>query len=236
MKCIIVEDEYPAREELKYFVQNFSSIELEGEFENGMEVLKYLEREIPDVIFMDINIPGMDGMSLARIIKNLNSKPKIIFITAYREYAVEAFEIEAYSYILKPYSEEKIIGLLQRLESELEVKLQVEKFEKIALWNGEKMIMVEAEEILFCEAMEKETIVHTDKFELRAHMGFNDLMEKLPNDIFYKTHRSYSVNKKKVKEIIPWFNNTLMIKCEGSSKEVPVSRSRVKEFKKIMGI
>lgn len=116
MKSIIVEDEFPAREELKYFIKNFSKIEIVNEFDNGVDVLKFIQENTVDVIFLDINITLLDGMLLARTINNFKVKPKIIFITAYKEYAVDAFELEAFDYILKPYSDDRIISMLNKLE------------------------------------------------------------------------------------------------------------------------
>ena len=104
MKGIIVEDEYLSREELKYFIKNYSGIEIVGEFDDGLDVLKFLQENEVDAIFLDINIPSLDGVFLAKNISKFAVKPYIIFITAYKEHAAEAFEIEAFDYILKPYS------------------------------------------------------------------------------------------------------------------------------------
>ena len=109
MNCIIVVDEFPAREELKYFIKNHSDIEIINEFENGLDVLKFIQENSVDVIFLDINIPMLDGMLLAKTINKFKSKPKVVFITAYKEYAVDAFELEVFDYVLKPYSDQRII-------------------------------------------------------------------------------------------------------------------------------
>ena len=116
MKGIIVEDEYLSREELKYFIKNYSGIEIVGEFDDGLDVLKFLQENEVDAIFLDINIPSLDGVFLAKNISKFAVKPYIIFITAYKEHAAEAFEIEAFDYILKPYSEDRIISMLRKLE------------------------------------------------------------------------------------------------------------------------
>ena len=136
MRAIIVEDEFPAREELKYFIKNFSKIEILNEFDNGVEVLKFIQENIVDVIFLDINIPLLDGMLLARTINNFKFKPKIVFITAYKEHAVDAFELEAFDYILKPYSDDRIISMLNKLEksrfSNISEENKLEEEKKIA--------------------------------------------------------------------------------------------------------
>ena len=146
MKAIIVEDEFPAREELKYFIKNFSKIEILNEFDNGVEVLKFIQANIVDVIFLDINIPLLDGMLLARTINNFKFKPKIVFITAYKEHAVDAFELEAFDYILKPYSDDRIISMLNKLEKSyssnisIDNKLEEEKkFVREGLFKNQKL-------------------------------------------------------------------------------------------------
>jgi two-component system LytT family response regulator len=116
MRAIIVEDEFLAREELKYFIKNYSSIEIVDEFEDGIEVLKFIQKNEIDVIFLDINILSLDGVLLAKNISKFSKKPYIVFITAYKEHAVEAFEIEAFDYILKPYHESRMISMLKKLE------------------------------------------------------------------------------------------------------------------------
>ena len=161
MKAIIVEDEFPAREELKYFIKNFSKIEILNEFDNGVEVLKFIQENIVDVIFLDINIPLLDGMLLARTINNFKFKPKIVFITAYKEHAVDAFELEAFDYILKPYSDDRIISMLNKLEKSyssnisIDNKLEEEKkfvqkskASSISLWKNDKLRVVNIKDCL----------------------------------------------------------------------------------------
>lgn len=236
MKAIIIEDEFPAREELKYFIEKFSKIKLEKIFDDSIKALKYLEENQVEIIFMDIQMPNLDGMSLAKIISKLDKKTKIIFISAYKEYAIEAFEISAFDYILKPYSEERIISTLKKLEEFKEIEEPVTNNFKIVLWKNEKMIAVKVSDICFAEAMERETIIYT-KYEIyTANSSISEFLKKLPENLFFKTHRSYIVNINKICEIIPWFNNTYNLKLEGLEKEVPVSRNNLKEFKKIMGI
>lgn len=237
ISCIIIEDEYPAREELKYFIKNTSSFELQGEFESSEEALQFLGKRVPDVIFMDINIPGINGMVLSKIIKNLNSMPQIVFITAHKEHAVEAFEIEAFDYILKPYSEERIVKALKKLETHFNEKNVSDiKNERISLWKNDKMIVVDVKDIIYCEASERETII-TTKFDIfNVNFTFSEFEKKLPVDIFFRCHRSYIVNLTLIDEIIPWFNGTLMIRFNKLKKDVPVSKKNVKDFKNLMGL
>lgn len=240
MKGIIVEDEYLSREELKYFINNYSSIEIAGEFDDGLDVLKFLQENEIDVIFLDINIPSLDGVFLAKNISKFAVKPYIIFITAYKEHAAEAFEIEAFDYILKPYSEDRIISMLRKLEMNcnLEKNKNSENHTlyKINLWKNEKIIVLDMDEIYYCIAKDGITCVYTKNEEYLVHSSISEFYDTLPKDKFYKCHRSYIVNITKIREIIPWFNNTYNLKLNGIDKEIPVSRSKIKKFKQLMNI
>lgn len=233
MNCIIVDDERPSIEELKYFVENFSNIEILGTFEDSIEALKYLEENRVDVVFMDISMPNLSGMSLGKIISRFETKPLIVFITAHKEYAVEAFEIDAYDYILKPYFEHKIINLLKKIESSSQC---VTSIDKITLWEKDKMVVICTKDIDYCKARERETLVYVSSKEYVYSGNITSFYSKLPKESFFRSHRSYILNLDKIKEIIPWFNNTYNVKIEGYDDEIPVSRSNIGEFRKIMGI
>lgn len=240
MRGIIVEDEFLAREELKYFINNFSSIDIKGEFEDGVEVLKYLQENEVDVIFLDINIPLLDGIVLARSISKFSVKPYIVFITAYKEYAVEAFEIEAFDYILKPYDGKRITYMLKKLEIAFK-NIKKEEHErkvinKVTLWDNEKIIVVDINDINYCEAKERVTSVYTDEGAYSVNMSISEFYETLPKDMFFKCHRSFLVNLTKIKEIIPWFNNTYNLRLKNIDFNVPVSRSNIKDFRNLMNI
>lgn len=117
LKCVIVEDEFPAREELKFFISNHKNIQLEKEFDNPVDALKYLQENKVDVVFLDINMPELDGMNLGKILIKMDKDLKIVFITAYKDYAAEAFEIKAFDYLLKPYSDIVNLDKITEIES-----------------------------------------------------------------------------------------------------------------------
>lgn len=243
MRAIIVEDEFPAREELKYFIKNFSSLEISAEFDNGIDVLKYIQENSLDVIFLDINIPYLDGILLAKTISKFKIKPKIVFISAYKEHAVEAFELEAFDYILKPYSKERIVSMLNKLENSSNQNNEINNidehqklFNKISLWKNDKMIVIDIEDIYYCNAKERETLVYTKENEYIVNSSISEFEKNLPDDKFFKCHRSFIVNLSKIKEIIPWFNSTYNLKLKDINTDVPVSRSKIKEFKNLMNI
>jgi len=240
MRAIIVEDEFLAREEFKYFIKKYSSIEIVDEFEDGIEVLKFIQNNQVDVIFLDINIPSLDGVLLAKNISKFSEKPYIVFITAYKEHAVEAFEIEAFDYILKPYCESRIISMLKKLEMSYNQQKNISHknniTNKINLWKNEKIRVVDLDDIYYCVARDKATYVFTKDEEYSVSISITEFYNSLPKDRFFRCHRSYVVNTTKIREIIPWFNSTYNLRFQHIDYEVPVSRNNIKEFKQLMNI
>lgn len=253
MKAIIVEDEIPAREELEYLIEAYSEIEVTHFFDDGLDVLKFLQEQETDVIFLDINIPSLNGMLLASTISKFIKRPLIVFTTAYKEHAVEAFELEAFDYVLKPYDEKRIAAMLNRLESaykrdrtELlipersqntrgqEEKTHTKASNRINLKKNDKIIVTDANDIYYAEASEKVTLVYTQNEVYTMVMSITEFHNHLPEDMFYRCHRSYTVNITKIREIVPWFNQTYVLRLKDLNAEIPVSRSKVKEFRQIM--
>ncbi len=236
IKCVIVEDEFPAREELKYFINNFDGVELEKEFDNPVDALKYLQGNKTDVVFLDINMPELDGMSLGKIISKINEDIKIVFITAYREYAADAFEIKAFDYILKPYSDERIKEVLENItkEKENENSKDINRINKITGVLDNKIFVISLDDIYYIEVSEKDSLIYTKDVVYTSKVKISKLEEILPKEKFYRTHRSYIVNLDKIVEVEPWFNSTYVLKIADLKFKVPVSRNKVKEFKELL--
>lgn len=241
MKAIIVEDEYLSLDELKSIIEENSNIEVIDTFDNGLDALNFINKNYVDTIFLDINLPILDGMNLARTINKFEKKPKIIFITAYKKHAIEAFELDAFDYIMKPYSDERIICTLEKLEKEYEkekiVNQKTEKISsKVTIREKKEMIVLDAEEIYMCQADDKETIVYTDNNKYLVPECLSEIYKDLPKDIFLKTHRSYIVNLNKIKKVISSGNSTYKLVLEREGLEGLVSRSHLKEFRERVGM
>lgn len=238
LKCVIVEDEFPAREELKFFIEKHEEIELEKEFDSPLDALKYLQDNKIDVVFLDINMPELDGMSLGKILSKLNENLKIVFITAYREYAAEAFEIKAFDYLLKPYSEKRINEVLDNLTKERKADhiKDISKINKVTVTSEDKMYVISINDIYYIEAGEKESMVYTKDNSYSSKIKISKWEEMLPKNKFYRTHRSYMVNLDKITEVEPWFNGTYVLKIQDLKFKIPVSRNNIKEFKEILVI
>lgn len=266
MRALIVEDEILASEELNYLIQEHSQIEVVDRLEDGLDVLKFLQEQEIDVIFLDINIPSLDGMMLAHHIGKFAIKPYIVFTTAYKEHAAEAFELEAFDYILKPYDEKRIAAMLHKLELAFKrdhtpVEQHVEDGpapmvdgsaaqgdllrerdtnshtdRRINLLRNDNIIVTDTADIYYAEAQEKVTKVYTKNGEFTMPVSISDFHSRLPQDMFFRCHRSYVVNLSQIREIVPWFNNTYLLRLRDLEAEVPVSRGKVKEFRQLMRI
>ena len=239
MKAIIVEDEFLAQQELSWMIQQHSQISIEACFDDGLEVLKYLQNHRVDVIFLDINIPSLDGMLLAQNINQFAHKPLIVFITAWKEHAVDAFELDAFDYILKPYHESRIITMLNKLEASAQQQhaqpLTAQSApQTVNLVKDERIIVTDINDIYYVEAHEKLTFVYTRREAYVMSMAITEFCSRLPEQLFFRCHRSYCVNLSKIREIEPWFNNTYLVKLRDLDAQVPVSRSKVKAFRQLM--
>ena len=246
IKVIIVEDEEISSDELKYIVSKDSRFKVIGQAYDGISALALIESEEPDIVFIDINIPGKNGIQLAEEIKEILPDIILIFLTAYDTYAIKAFELKIYDYILKPYDEKRIaeslncalniisnrneneiIDILSKLENKQALK-------KIPCENNGKIILIDVNKISFCYSEGEKNYVKTNKETYCTTKTLQELAEKTN---FFRCHRSYIVNLEKVKEVYSWFNGTYKLiidDCENN--EIPVSRSHVKEIKIILGL
>jgi len=244
MKVIIVEDEVLAQQELTWLIKEHSQMEIVGTFDDGLDVLKFLQHNKVDAIFLDINIPSLDGVLLAQNISQFAHKPFIVFITAWKEHAVEAFELEAFDYILKPYQESRIVTMLQKLENSWQQQSRSNnnaespprENDTINLNRDDKIFVTSIHDIYYAEAHEKMTFVYTRRESWVMPMNITEFCSKLPAAHFFRCHRSYCVNLNKIREIEPWFNNTYILRLRDLDFQVPVSRSKVKEFRQLMNL
>ena len=236
INCIIVEDELPAREELKYFLNQEKEIKLIAEFNNPLDTLNFLENNTADVIFLDINMPDMNGISLGKIITKMYPDMKIVFITAYKDYAVDAFEIKAFDYLLKPYSESRIKNLLKSLiniKNEKTILIKNNNLKKITVNIDERLYVISLNDIDYIEASEKETLIFSNQKKYVSRIKISKWKAMLKGNNFYRCHRSFIVNLDKITEIEQWFNSSWILKIKNYATAIPVSRNNIKELKEL---
>ncbi|MDN3702461.1 LytR/AlgR family response regulator transcription factor [Vibrio artabrorum] len=242
--AILVEDEYLAREELKYLIHKYSTIEIVAEFDDGLKALEYIQGTEIDIAFLDINIPSVNGMLLAKSLYNSKCPPKIIFTTAYREHAAEAFDIEAFDYILKPFSELRVQKTLEKIEyqralsSTKQDSYHAHRDPKasVNLYQNNRIRITPVAEIIVASANGKITEVVTQRGLFTSPMMLSDFVNQVDNVHFFRVHRSYWINLNQIEEIIPWASSTYRIKLNGTDTLIPVSRSNIKPFRDLMGL
>lgn len=243
IKIVIVEDEEISNDELKYILSKDDRIKIAAQAYDGISALNMIKKEEPEIIFIDINIPGKNGVKLAEEVKKILPDAILIFITAYDSYAIKAFELRIYDYILKPYDENRIHDSLNcaldminnRFENEIIDILDTKKsLNKIPCDNNGRIILVDIDKICFCYSEDEKNYVKTEKDIYYTTKTLQELLQKTK---FFRCHRSYIVNLQKVKEVYSWFNGTYkLIIDDKENSELPVSRLHVKEVKNILGI
>lgn len=253
-RCIVVDDEKPARDELKYILSKCEKINVIGEASNGLDALELCEIEGLDLIFLDIKMPEISGIDVARILMEKENSPKIIFVTAYDNFALNAFEVNAVDYLLKPIDEKQLEKSLKnkiyinekeeksknseilQLLKYLDLDKSKENISKITVYHGNKMIPLDYKDIIYITVEDKDTVIYIKDNKYNISLTLNDLMKKLDNKTFFRSHKSFIVNLNYICSIESWFNSTLNLVMKDLEKEIPVSRSNVKEFKRIMNM
>jgi DNA-binding LytR/AlgR family response regulator len=245
IRTIIVDDEAPARERLRRFLGEFLEVEIVAEAHHGLQAVEVIEVEKPDLVFLDIQMPGLDGFG---VIEALQRPPAIIFVTAYDEYAIQAFEVNALDYLLKPFSKERLKTSLDRFDeggqegqaltdrfSALLVSLaEQEKYlTRLAVWQQSNVRLLEVDEIDWMGVEAKETVVHVGETSYPVRRTLTDLEKRLDPKRFFRAHRSAIVNLDRVTEIIPWFKGSHKLRLS-TGVEVELSRARARELKKLL--
>ena len=236
-KVIIVDDEQDARELLKEYISNHNELSIIGEATNGIEAVELINRLKPDTLFLDIQMPGLNGFE---VLSRLEEIPEIIFSTAYDQYAIKAFEVHAVDYLLKPYGRKRFDdSLLRILKNQKSLNNLTEEIlnkestfpSKIILHKGNRKILVIVEDIYFAEAFGDYTKVFTKNDSFLSVKGISHLNEAINSEVFIRIHRAHFVNKNKLMEIkkIERYNYALL----ENNKCLKISDSYMQEIKKI---
>lgn len=233
-KTVIVDDERLAREEVRRALKDYPEFRIVGEASNAKEAIALLEREEPDILFLDIHMPGKSGFDL---LEELNTVPEVIFTTAYDQYAVKAFEINALDYLVKPLREERFAKTVEKVKVELEKKADetVGPFachQKIFIKDGEKVHFIALGEIRLIESMENYARLYFGNEKTMIKRSLNLLEKKLDPNVFFRANRSQIINTEYIKEIQPYFNNRLRIVLT-TEKIIEVSSRQTVVFKKL---
>ncbi|MFZ5972347.1 MAG: LytR/AlgR family response regulator transcription factor [Bacteroidota bacterium] len=238
MKALIVDDERLARKELMKLLEEHPSIEVVGEAMNADEAEKMIEEMNPDLLFLDIQMPGRTGFQL---LESLDSAPLVVFTTAYDEFALKAFEVNALDYLLKPITAERLSEAVQKILDKEKTRTGRRGDKKLGLEDqvfvkdGERCWFVSLANIRLFESDGNYIKVYFDANRPMIHKSLNALDEKLDERSFFRASRKHIVNLSWVEGIEPWFNGGLMVKLRGGDK-VEVSRRQAAKFKDMMSL
>ena len=251
LTTVIVDDEAPICDEIEYLLGQFNEIEIVGKFGNAFDAIAFIVEHKPRLVFLDIQMPGVSGLDMARKLKNVKQPPLIVIVTAHPEYALECFDTPAVGYVTKPVTAEKLSAVMDKLFSlqqnqpmastsnKAESKIDVNK---ICVQTGGKIVPLALAEIVLVGVKDKDVFIRTRTHEYATAFNFQDvaalLLERSPlRRNFIQVHRQYIVNVDGVTEVIPWFHGTYYLQMDDMKKQqVPVSRNRIRLIKEIMGL
>ena len=238
MKAIVIDDSRLARNELKRMLKEFDQVQVIGEAANSDEARESIETNKPDIIFLDIQMPGKDGFQL---LEELEEVPEVIFTTAYDEYALKAFEFNALDYIQKPVQKERLAGALSRIAEKLERKKLNQDDDKLGeddqvfVKDGNRCWFVQLKNVRVFEVDGNYTKIYFEDFHPMIPRTLNYLETKLDQKVFFRANRQQIINLKWVERIEPWFSGSIRIYLKGNH-EVDVSRRQTQRFKELMSL
>ena len=243
LRMYIVDDEPLARDELKYLLLRCKVAEIVGESDCVDNALADIHILKPDLVFLDIELADENGLNIAKKLGEYNPAPALIFATAYDEYALQAFDLNAVDYILKPFEEERILKALEKVKRTRGINNVQQRpgtqpvrevKGKIPVLVDDRIILLNCSDILYLESRDGKCIIKTKTMEYKVGDALVMIEKKIKDGAFLRVHRSFIVNVDQIAEIEPWFNSTYNLTMEGGSK-VPVSRTYVKELRMLVG-
>jgi two-component system, LytTR family, response regulator LytT len=254
ISAVIVDDEKLAREELHYLLKQVGDIEVLAEGSNGVEAVNLIKEHNPDLVFLDVQMPGLDGFGvIKKLVDKKQPMPQIVFATAFDQYAVKAFEVNAIDYLLKPFDKKRVQQSVQKARNKLHsAPSQNDKLEslvkmlesqrpqasKILLRAGGRLFLVDQKDV--CYAAIEEGIITVATAHMEGHSNcrtLEELMEMLDPNFFWRAHRSYVVNINRIKEVVPWFKSSYQLRMDDKKQtEIPVSRAQTKRLRELFGL
>ena len=236
LKAIIVDDEAPARSELAFMLEENGKVEVVAEASNVREALEQLKDRGADIMFLDINMPGMDGLQLAEALTRLKYPPYVIFVTAYGEHAVKAFEVNATDYLVKPVETDRLNQAITKVQQLISGQGRPTSNERIPVEKGGKKLLIPTDKIHFIMAKDDYSYLHTETDRYLSTVSLAQLESKLESQGFFRVHRRYLVNLAYVREVDNVTGGTLLLTLAGEEEQIPVSRRRVASLKKVLGL
>ena len=254
--AIVVDDEPLAREELAFLLKAHPEIKVVAEGRNGVEAFQLIKEHQPDLVFLDVAMPGQDGLELVRRLLDKKNKvvkiPQVIFATAYDQYAVQAFELNAIDYLLKPIDKGRLAQSIERVRRVMEGQSHsTEKLEelmrmlrerssaqqlKLLLRSNGRLMLVDPKELIYATIEDGLITMVTKEMEGESnYRTIEELQTNLDPTHFWRAHRSYLVNINHIKEVMPWFKSSYQLRMnDRKGTEIPVSRAQTKRLRELL--
>jgi two-component system, LytTR family, response regulator len=273
ISALIIDDEQLARDELAYLLESAKDVEVVAQGANGIEAVELIEEHHPDLVFLDVQMPGLDGFAVIQRVMDRHRKqkngsawnlPQFVFATAYDQYAVRAFDVNAVDYLLKPFDQVRVDKALERvrgrmtnggtaangggespIESQLDALLSLLKSPqgsaraaKLIVQAGSRLLLVDQGDICFAEIEEGVIRVVTQQFEGQSKCRtIEELLDQLDPAMFWRAHRSFVVNINQIREVVPWFKSTYQLRMNDKKQtEIPVSRAQTKRLRELFNL
>ncbi len=253
LSTVLVDDEELARDELKFLLQDFPEIDVIATGSNGLEALDLVTRLEPHLLFLDVQMPGLDGIGVARRLRQQGlDLPHIVFSTAYDQYAVEAFRLDASDYLLKPFDRERLSATIAKVVKAVQVETDREEAlalsetgagepvpqrrTKLLVRNGPRNVIIDASDLIFATIDDGIiTMVAHGVEGLSSYKTLEELQDNLDPAIFWRAHRSYIVNVNRIREVLPWFKSSFQVKMDDRrGTEIPVSRVQTRRLREML--
>lgn len=239
MRILLVDDEPLARQELRYLIEELRPGNVFFEASNIKTAQNVLLKEAVEVVFLDMHLQNESGLELMDGISFMSQPPLVVFATAYDDYAVKAFELNAADYILKPFESDRIKMVMDRVEAKLAVEQQPGQDEPdkkyLPVEEDDRIVMVPISDIFVVTTEDGELLIKTRSKEYRMKDSLKAMKEKLPAKLFMQIHRAYIINRDEIDEIQPWFNRNYQVTMNNGLKVI-VSRSFMQDFKEAFGL
>jgi len=257
LSAVIVDDEQLARDELAYLLKNADDVNVVAQGKNGLEAVNLIKEYNPDLVFLDVQMPGLDGFGVIK--KLLDRKiplPKIVFATAFDQYAVKAFEVNAVDYVLKPFDKKRIAQAIQKARAKQDsnpapddrfetlvrmLESQKQPAAKVLLKAAGRMLLVDQKDI--CYAWIEDGVITAVTAGVNGMEGqsncrtLEELLDTLDPKLFWRAHRSYLVNINRIREVVPWFKSSYQLRMDDKKQtEIPVSRAQTKRLRELFGL
>ena len=249
LTTIVVDDEQLACDELSYLLKDFAEVDLIATGSNGLQAVELIHKLEPELVFLDVHMPGLDGMEVVRRLKEKGAElPHFIFVTAYDQYAVEAFRLEALDYLLKPVDKGRLAETIERARRLIQEKRTPEATgaaakpapaaaprTKLLVRNANRNFIVDANDVIYATIDDGLITLVTTNIEGHSnYRTIEDLQANLDKDLFWRVHRSYLVNINRIKEVVPWFKSSYQLRMDDKKHtEVPVSRVQTRRLREL---